>query len=436
MLALVSCQPAAGTLTVDLVTDLVPGVEVFFARTTVTSNGAASQVQMTRLESGDDALLGVRVAEARALVAGTYAARVELLDATGARLVQRTIEVRMSGNYALRVVVARDCLSVSCPGATDPVDRTECLAGRCVVPSCVRPSECMSRECETNGDCPQPSAACASAECRDGVCFEVEVRGTCGDGLACDPDEGCVTIPDPPPEPELPEGGAPDHDGGMVTGDRDHDGFGADDCDDTNPLVFPGSPEDCGDGIDQDCSGADLPCPPDADGDGWDSGSDCNEADPTINPGAEENCTNAIDDDCDSVVDCPTGPDADGDGVSDALDCDDTNILAYPDALDVCGDGIDQDCDGEDTPTSQCPGHYLQPCGPRSYCRDTPRQYLACIDNQCVRCCALCANREAFHWVNVDHDCAAAAARYCDVGTRGGIEDDHPDPIQWGSCRR
>lgn len=55
-----------------------------------------------------------------------------------------------------------------------------------------------------------------------------------------------------------------------ATIDDDGDGYNENqgDCNDGSPAIYPGAVEICGDGIDQDCSGADLACtpPPPADG--------------------------------------------------------------------------------------------------------------------------------------------------------------------------
>jgi hypothetical protein len=124
------------------------------------------------------------------------------------------------------------------------------------------------------------------------------------------------------------------------------------------------------------------------------TGDDCDDQDPLRYPGAPERC-NALDDDCDGADDedlalGTSWSDADGDGYGggepsedcvpegSALqggDCDDQQALAYPGAPETC-DGFDNDCDGavdpgcEDQSTSlpgvvgcSCSGQGARPSG-------------------------------------------------------------------------
>lgn len=178
------------------------------------------------------------------------------------------------------------------------------------------------------------------------------------------------------------------------------------DCNDENLAIHPGAEEVCGDGIDQDCSGADLNCPEpeekvwyqDFDGDHysdgesviavsrpggsyylagdlWGTTTDCDDGDAAVNPGGTEICGDGIDQDCNGVdLSCPVVnwyQDFDGDGYSDGEsvsaveapaayyylagellaisgDCNDGVATIHPNADEICGDGIDQDCVGGD----------------------------------------------------------------------------------------
>ncbi len=166
-----------------------------------------------------------------------------------------------------------------------------------------------------------------------------------------------------------------------------------DDCNDEEPLAWPGANETCND-LDDDCdeeideSGADdagtwyL----DADADGYGDATvwvascegatgyvaddtDCDDDDSAVNPGEVEVC-NDLDDDCDTLVDDDDPDvsdqstfygDSDGDGYGDAAvalvtcdqpsetvaddtDCDDDDGAVNPGATEVCNE-IDDDCD-------------------------------------------------------------------------------------------
>jgi hypothetical protein len=130
------------------------------------------------------------------------------------------------------------------------------------------------------------------------------------DGDLCADACGCA------PSPEICDGIDNDCDGVIPEDelDLDWDNFAPcdGDCDDSDPLAYPGKTEVL-DGIDNDCDGlVDDLSTKDADGDGWspadgdccDTKDDC--TDPSrVNPGAFEVVGNYVDDDCD-----PATPDA------------------------------------------------------------------------------------------------------------------------------
>ncbi len=134
----------------------------------------------------------------------------------------------------------------------------------------------------------------------------------------------------------------------------------AEDCDDGEDNDFDGD-VDCDD---SDCWVEDLCC--DTDGDGYRAegdcgGHDCDDTDPTVYPGAPEDGGSGssdgdgIDNDCDGDVDEGTNDyDDDGDGYTENEgDCDDGDDRVNPDATDHPDDGVDQDCDGEDATTPE-----------------------------------------------------------------------------------
>lgn len=116
------------------------------------------------------------------------------------------------------------------------------------------------------------------------------------------------------------------------------------DCDDGDPQIYPGAPDDPYDGVDADCAGDDDY---DQDDDGHVAasfgGDDCVDANPAISPSAVEVPYNDVDDDCD-----PETPDddLDGDGFPARDDCDDEDPDAFPGGLERLGDAADSDCDG------------------------------------------------------------------------------------------
>jgi len=150
--------------------------------------------------------------------------------------------------------------------------------------------------------------------------------------------------------------------------DADRDGYrdascGGDDCEDFIPSVNPEGIEECN-GLDDDCDGT-VDEPFDFDGDGYATCGDvpdCNDGNQTIHPGATDLCGDGVDQDCsgsDLPCDCP---DADGDGHADhtcgGIDCDDSDPTiggTWPDCGGpTCDGGPCPDGGGDDSPPAGC----------------------------------------------------------------------------------
>jgi len=159
-------------------------------------------------------------------------------------------------------------------------------------------------------------------------------------------DENCNRLID-----ELPECASDDLD---ADGSEDCVRTGATtgcDCNDCDPTIGPRASEICGNGIDENCDGADTACRAnDADGDGVVSrmlgGADCNDTPgdgARIFPGAVEFCGNGIDENCDTA-DTACSADTDGDRYAEPASCE-GNAAIVPYSEERCN-GVDDDCDG------------------------------------------------------------------------------------------
>ncbi|HCP46589.1 MAG TPA: hypothetical protein DIU15_11125, partial [Deltaproteobacteria bacterium] len=263
-------------------------------------------------------------------------------------------------------------------------------------------------DCPGFGDCDDTGADNDGDGVADGAAINPGAGEICGDGI----DQDCDNVD---AAPDVDDDGyfdeslclngddCDDSDASLNPGvDLDGDGsHNCDDCDDDDSTNFPGNPETCGDGIDQDCDGVDAET--DVDADSYVNilcvgGNDCDDNDPTVNPGVDndgdgdnacddcddeeqlvgpsqsEICGDFLDNDCDLVVDnldadddgyissdCTNGNDCDDDdpevnpdldvdedGFNACDDCDDADAAINPDAVEICDDGIDQDCAGEE----------------------------------------------------------------------------------------
>ncbi len=135
--------------------------------------------------------------------------------------------------------------------------------------------------------------------------------------------------------------------------DLDYDGYALpEDCNDNDPLIFPGAAEVPYNGVDENCNG--MTDDDDLDADGYTSAEDCDDNNAKINPAATEIPYNGVDENCNGMAD---DDDLDNDGYKASVDCDDNNANINPGATEILGNGIDENCNGsaDDTATTTLP---------------------------------------------------------------------------------
>jgi hypothetical protein len=221
--------------------------------------------------------------------------------------------------------------------------------------------------------------------------------------------------------------------------DADGDGFPAGiDCNDADKAIYPGAPDACGDGVDQNCDGRDRgveEC--DADGDGQSvSQGDCDDADPSVHTGAFERC-NGRDDNCNGDsdegfrlgADCKVGRGAcvatggmvcSPDGLA-AL-CDAKPSAATPETC----NGIDDDCNGSVDDVATTGGSDLGNCGGCGMtCTPGAHQVASCIAtaNGGRGCSFACSDG----FIDLDRDPQNGCEYGCQANTHelcNGADDD------------
>lgn len=183
-LTLWGCGPSAGTLAIDVVTDLVPGREIDRVDVRIDGEVVASR----DIVVGDDWATGMRVAELLDQPAGSYLVGVSLSVADTLVLVREVI-VEVDGSQVATVVLSRACRDVSCEGGES------CRGGRCESQSCYSENvdACGEPDCVTDEDC-GPALTCAAAQCTNGVCLALAEDELCpGDDSVCLPEVGCAS---------------------------------------------------------------------------------------------------------------------------------------------------------------------------------------------------------------------------------------------------
>ncbi len=326
-----------------------------------------------------------------------------------------------------------------------------------------------------------PQACTNNAECDDGLYCNGQER--CNDDQRCeseaiDCDDGVICTVDRCSESARAcRNEAPDLDGDghrdLSCRDSAQQPLG-DDCDDADPLRFPGNVESCDlDHRDEDCNPA-TRGGRDRDGDDFEDsaccnrtsdaenaplscGDDCDDLRRSVNPLASEAC-DGLNNDCDDLTDeGVTRPlfvdaDRDGHGVADGSpvmacagaaglslfndDCDDADVTVHGAQVEIC-DGVNNDCDDATDESPQAVPWYRDMDGdgfgdPTDSVESCdPLVGRSVLDTDCDDGDATVSPRAAERCDGVDNDCRGGADfRVAD----NDLEDDDQDGVADDAC--
>jgi len=162
------CSEDRLELLVDLRTDLTLGSEFASVSVQLQRQGERGSANRSLELPSDAAVLdGIRIAEFADLKAGGYDLLVTLLDAEGAEVINRPVQLDLEESFAVTVLITRDCRGVECPNEA-------CLVAACVSPGCTpeTPELCPTM-CDPNGGipcCVEPPLGCMRLGCLLGRC--------------------------------------------------------------------------------------------------------------------------------------------------------------------------------------------------------------------------------------------------------------------------
>lgn len=322
-----SCKSAGISLSVDLRTDYTPGREFASVVTEVVPDGGGSLRSEQPIDDAKGGVFveGARVADFGDVQPGGLLVRVKVFSKEGAPLVERLARLSVSSDYALTVVVTRNCEGITCPAPDGDPALATCDRGKCVRPECTAstPQFCDPAECAKDADC-HPDVDCVSGRCIAGTCLFLPDDGLCKATQTCDANHGCT----PPLGPTCTPKGETE--------------------------------TSCDDGLDDDCDGKIDCLDPDCDGKTCEDGDLCTEGETcskaACNGGAAKTCDDGdpcTDDACDPKKGCTTSPKTggtceDGDACTEGDTCVDGKCVGGSAAS--CDDGnpcTDDACDAK-----------------------------------------------------------------------------------------